>query len=372
MTTILEVKTKKDLKKFVDFQNDLYKGNPYYVPGLRMDELNTLRKDKNSAFEYCDTAFFLAYRDGKIVGRIGIILSHKSNDKWGQKNARFTCFDFIDDTTVSQALITTAETWAKERHMEKLQGPLGFTDMDHQGMLIEGFEELDMMITLYNYPYYKEHMVKLGFEKDADWLEYQVLLPPEPIEKITRIANLVKKRYGFKLIEFNNKKDILPWAKPVFALLNEAYSPLYGSVLLSEKQIDDYVKTNFGFVNPDFIKIVLDKDDHLVGFAITMPSLSKALQKSGGKLLPFGFIPILKAIKKNDILDLYLIAVKPELQGLGINALMLDSITETARRYGIRYAETGPELELNSKVQAQWKYFETRQHRRRRSWIKSL
>jgi len=239
-------------------------------------------------------------------------------------------------------------------------------------MLIEGFEELDMMITLYNYPYYKEHMVKLGFEKDADWLEYQVLLPPEPIKKITRIANLVKKRYGFKLIEFNNKKDILPWAKPVFALLNEAYSPLYESVLLSEKQIDDYVKTNFGFVNPDFIKIVLDKDDHLVGFAITMPSLSKALQKSGGKLLPFGFIPILKAIKKNDILDLYLIAVKPELQGLGINALMLDSITETARRYGIRYAETGPELELNSKVQAQWKYFETRQHRRRRSWIKSL
>ncbi|MDA3845170.1 MAG: hypothetical protein PF505_01335, partial [Vallitaleaceae bacterium] len=335
MITIKEVTTRKTLKKFVDFQNILYKDSPYYVPGLRMDEINTLRKDKNTAFEYCDTIFFLAYQNEVIVGRIGVILSHKSNEKWGQRNARFTHFDFIDDFEVSKALMDSAEAWAKIRNLEKLHGPLGFTDMDHQGMLVEGFEEQDMMITIYNYPYYIDHMTKLGYEKDADWVEYQVTLPSAPVEKITRVSALVKRRYDLRLIEFTNKKEIMPWAKPVFQLLNEAYSPLYGSVLLSDKQIDDYVKTNFGFVNPDFIKIVVDRDDQLVGFAITMPSLSKSVQKSRGRLLPFGFIPILRAIKKNDILDLYLIAVKPELQGLGINAIMIESLAESARNYGI-------------------------------------
>jgi len=372
MIKIKEVIKNSELKKFVKFSNQLYKDNKYYVPDLISDEMNTLRKDKNPAYEFSDGVFFLAYQNKKIVGRIGILVNYQSNKKWKQNYARFTHFDFIDDYSVSKALMNVAETWAKDKGYTQLQGPLGLTDLDHQGMLIEGFEELDLFITLYNFPYYIKHMEKLGFTKEVDWIEYQLTLPDKTFDKYTKIAELVQKKYGYKLLEFKNKKDILPWAPKVFELYNEAYAPLFGTTKLSKKQIDMYINAFFGFVNPDFIKVILDKNDQVIGFGITMPSISKAMQKAKGRLFPFGFIHLLKSIKKNDTLDLYLVGIRPDVQGTGAAALLLNSILKTALDYGITLGETGPELETNKMVQAMWKYVHTRAHRRRRVFKKEL
>lgn len=372
MVQIQRVKTRTDLRKFVEFGNVLYKDNPFYVPDLVSDSLNALNPKRNPAFEFCETEFFLAYKEKQMVGRIGVILNKKSNEKWHQKYVRFTSFDFIDDLAVSQALMDAAHAWTISKGLETLHGPLGFTDLDHQGMLVEGFEELDLFITLYNAPYYQVHMEGMGFVKDVDWVECQLKLDSEKAKRLNKISEYLKKRSDFKLIEFEHKKDLLPWAPAVFDLYNTAYAPLYGMTALTEKQIQMYIKTFFGFVNPDFIKVIVDKDDKLAAFSIAMPSLSKAMQKAKGKLLPFGFYHILKAIKENNALDLYLIAVKPEYQNTGINGLILDSVIHTAQQYGMTIAETGPMLETNEKVQAQWKFFDVRQHRRRRIWKKDV
>ncbi|MCK5811319.1 MAG: GNAT family N-acetyltransferase [Clostridiales bacterium] len=372
MLEIKQVINNKQLKTFVSYVNKLYKDNKYFVPDLVIDEVNTLRKDKNPAYDFSDGVFYLAYRNKKIVGRIGILVNNKSNEKWKQKYARFSHFDFIDDYEVSKTLMDTAIKWAKSKGLDTIHGPLGLTDMDHQGMLVEGFSELDLFITIYNHPYYKVHLEKLGFTKEIDWVEYQITIPKEPVKKYDSISKIVKKKYGYQLIDFTRKKDILPWAHKVFDLYNEAYAPLYGTTELSKKQIDMYVNAFFGFINPDFIKIVLDKNDKLIGFCITMPSLSKAMQKGKGKLFPFGFLHLLKSIKKNDILDLYLVAVLPEVQGTGAASLLIESIMNTAIKYGMTLAETGPELENNHMVRTMWKYFDTKTHRRRRIYIKSI
>ncbi len=370
MLKIVEVKNNRDLRKFVKFVNDLYKGNEFFVPDLIVDEVNTLRKDKNPAYDFSEAVFYLAYKDNKIVGRIGVMVNHRSNQKWEQSYARFTHFDFIDNYEVSSTLMETAIAWAKKNGYIAIHGPLGLTDMDHQGMLIEGFDELDMFITIYNHSYYKDHMIKLGFEKEVDWVEYQLKVPEKPIEKYERISNIVKKKYGYQLIEFKHKRDILPWAPKVFELYNTAFAPLFGTTKLSKRQIKMYVDTFFGFVNKDFIKVVLNKENELIGFAITIPSLSKALQKANGKLFPFGFIHLLRSLKKSDRLDLYLVAIHPDYQGTGANALLLNSIMETAMQYGMDFGETGPELETNHQVQTMWKLVEKRQHRRRRIFKK--
>lgn len=372
MVKISRVKSNRELRKFVKFVNDLYKDNEHFVPDLIMDEVNTLRSDKNPAFEFSEAVYFLAYRGNEIVGRIGVMVNHKSNDKWGQNQARFSHFDFIDDFEVSSKLMDTAVSWAKERGYEKIHGPLGLTDLDHQGMLTEGYDELDMFITIYNAPYYVDHIKKLGFEKEVEWVEYQIDIPSEPNEKYQRIADIVKKRKGFKLIEFDKKKNILPWAYKIFDLYNEAYKPLFGTTQLSQPQIDMYVKAFFGFVNPHFIKIILNKEDDIIGFGITLPSLSKAMQKAGGKLFPFGFIHILKSLKKNDTLDLYLVAIRPEYQGSGAAALLINSIMVSAIKHGMKLGETGPELESNTSVQTMWKHFDTRIHRKRQVFIKDV
>ncbi len=278
MVNIVEVKNNRDLRKFVKFVNDMYSGNPYFVPDLIMDEMNTLRKDRNPAYEFCESAFFLAYSAGKPVGRIGVLVNHKSNAKNNQKYARFTHFDFIDDFEVSKALMDKAVEWAKRRGFDFIHGPLGLTDLDHQGMLVEGFDEMDLFITIYNHPYYMGHLEKMGFKKEVDWVEYQVPVPPEPNEKYSRIARIVERKYGYKLLEFDTKKAILPWAAKVFELYNTAYAPLYGVTELTQAQINMYIDAFFGFVNPDFVKIVLDKNDEVIGFGITLPSLSKAMQ----------------------------------------------------------------------------------------------
>lgn len=372
MIAIHRVKSKRDLKKYVSFPNELYRDNPYYVPELVSDGVNMLTPSFNPAFEFCEAVFFLAYEGKRILGRIGVIINQKSNEKWNQRYARFTGFDFIDRRDVSEALMQKARDWAKERGMAAIHGPLGFTDADHQGMLVEGFDELDLFITLYNAPYYMEHMVALGFEKDIDWIECQLRLEPEKAERLMRISEYLSKNSAYRLLEFKRKKEMMVWAEDVFDLYNTAYAPLYGTTELTEKQIKMYIKTFLGFVNPDFVKVIVDAENNMAAFALAMPSLSKAMQRSKGKLLPFGFLHILKAIHHNDVLDLYLIAVKPEYQNSGINGMLLNSVMQMAKKYGMTHAETGPMLENNLKVQTQWKFFDVRQHRRRRIWKSTL
>ena len=369
---IKEVTTLKELKAFIHFSFTLYQDNPYWVPNLVSDDLNTLRRDKNPAFETCEARYWLAYRDGAIVGRVAAILNHPHIEKWGQRYMRFGWLDFIDDLQVSAALLQTVEAWAKEIGMTSVHGPLGFTDMDREGMLVEGYEELATMATYYNHPYYPAHMEKLGYTKDIDWVEYEIDMPAEPDEKIARMANIVMKRNKFRLLELRNKKELLNHAKELFRLLENEYQNLYGFVPLTPRQVDAYIAQYFGFVTPDFVPMVYNEKNEMVAFGIALPSLSRALQISRGKLFPFGFIHLLKALKKNDRADLYLIAVKSEYRGSGANAIIMNSMYDVFRKLGIKKIETNPELETNHLVQGQWKYFETRQHKRRRVFIKQI
>lgn len=369
---IKEVKTSGDLKKFVNFPYQLYKKHPYWVPPLLMDELNVLRKDRNPAFEHCDVNYWLAFQNGRLVGRIAGIINQLYIEKWKNKYARFGWIDFIDDNEVSKALLETFENWAKQKGIVAVHGPLGFTDLDYEGMLVEGFEELGTLATIYNYPYYPVHMEKCGYKKDTDWVEYEIPVPEEPNEKMGRIANIAKRRNRLHMLKPKNKKDLLNYTKALFDLIDVAYSELYGVVPLTEKQVDAYIKQYFGFIRPEFVPVILDENDNMIAFGITMPSLSKALQKCRGRILPFGLFYLLKALKKNDRADLYLVAVRPEYQGKGVNAIMIHQMNLVYKKLGITKVESNPELETNRLVQAQWKYFERRQHKRRRCYIKHL
>ncbi len=375
MSIILkEVSTRSELKQFIQFQFSLYKDNKYWVPPLIFDELKTLRKDKNPAFDFCEAKYWLAYKDDKIVGRIAGIVNHKYNEKWNQKSARFGWIDFIDDEQVSQKLIEHVINWAKEKGMDKIHGPLGFTDLDGEGMLIEGFDELSTFGSIYNHPYYKKHIEKLGFEKDADWIEFTVNFDPTVAgpEKVSRIADAVAERNQLHLLRVKKAKEMLPYAREIFYLINEAYKDLYGFVELTDRQIDMYVKAYFGFIKPDYVPIILDKNNKVAAFGITMPSLSIAVQKSKGKLFPFGFIHILRAMKNNPNVDLYLTAVRPELQNKGVNAMLINEMNNVFVRNKIQKVETNRELEENSKIQAQWRFFENRLHKRRRCYKKLI
>lgn len=369
---VREVSTRRELRQFMSFQYSLYKGNKYWVPPLRSDEIKSLRKDKNPAFDFCDVKYWLAVRDGEIVGRIAGIINKKYNERWCAKAARFGWFDFIDDKEVSSSLQNAVEKWARENGMTSIHGPLGFTDMDGEGALVEGFDEVSTLGALYNYPYYSEHIKDAGYTKDADWVEYQVTMSPEVNEKIRRIAEIALKRNSLKVLKVKKAKGMLPYAKEVFYVLNEAYKDLYGFVELSDKQIDMYVKQYFGYIKPDYAPVVLDCKDRVVAFGITMPSLSRALQKNKGRLLPFGFISILRAMKNNKNADLYLTAVRPDMQNKGINAILMNEVNKVFVRNGIEKVETNRELEGNLKVQAQWKFFDRRQHKRRRCYKKEL
>lgn len=369
---IKEVTDRKGLKAFIRFPHTLYRGNVCWVPSIDMDELNTLRRDKNPAFEHCEAKYWLAFKDGRVAGRIAGIINRLHLEKWKQPYVRFGWFDFIDDASVSRTLLGAVESWAREKGMTAVHGPLGFTDMDREGMLVEGFNELGTMATYYNHPYYPVHMEKWGYAKDIDWVEFELSVPPEPNETISRVAEIALRRNKLKMLDARKKKDLLLYANDLFELLDEAYRKLYGVVPLSKKQVDSYIKQYFGFVKPDFVPIVLDANNRMVAFGITMPSLSKALQKSKGKLLPFGFIHLMRALKKNDRGDLYLVAVKSEYQGKGVNAILIDRMNRVYNRIGITKVESNPELETNRLVQDQWKFFEKRQHKRRRCFIKKI
>lgn len=375
--SIKEISSLPEIKKFVKFAHRHYKGNPYYVPTLVMEETGTLNPKVNPAFEFCDYVYFMAYKDNVPVGRIAGMINNKANETWNQKHARFGWVEFTDDPEVSAALFNAVENWAKAKGMTALHGPMGFTDFDHEGMLIEGFDQLGTMASIYNYEYYPRHIERLGYVKDVDWVEFRIKTPTEVPERYKRIAEIVQKKHNLNVLKFKKAKDILNggYGTKIFQLLNEAYAKLYGYVPLSNKQVDYYVKMYIPMLRLDFLTLITDQADNAIAVGIAIPSLSRALQKSKGKMLPFGFIHLFRALKgwdKHDTADLYLIAIRPDFQGKGVNALLFNDLTMRFQPNGYYYAESNPELELNNKVQSQWEYFEYKQHKRRRAFIKQL
>ena len=374
--TIKKVTTKQELKRFIRFNYELYKGNPYSVPDLYDDMLNTFNRRKNAAFEFCEADYFLAYKDGQLVGRVAAIINNRANETWGKKEVRFGWIDFTDDTEVSEALIHAVEQWGKERGMTHITGPLGFTDMDAEGMLVEGFDQLGTMATIYNYPYYPQHIERLGFAKDADWVEYKIYVPEAIPDKHKRISDLIQRKYNLKIKKYTSSRKIArDYGQAIFELINEAYTPLYGYSALTQQQIDQYVKMYLPILDLRMVTLITDADDQLVAVGISMPSLSEALQKSHGRLLPFGWYYLLKALffkRRAKMLDLLLVAVKPEYQNKGVNALLFSDLIPVYQQLGFEYAESNPELEQNGKVKAQWEYFRTEQHKRRRAFVKEI
>ena len=373
--TIKKVETKGELKTFIRFNYELYKNNPYSVPDLLDDMLNTFSKEKNAAFEFCEADYFLAYKDGKLVGRVAAIINRRANETWNKKAVRFGWIDFVDDIEVSEALLRTVEEWGRTRGMEQMQGPLGFTDFDAEGMLVEGYDQLSTMATIYNYPYYPQHMERLGLTKEADWVEYKIYVPDAIPEKHKRISDLIQRKYNLQIKKYTSSKAIArEYGQKIFELMNEAYSPLFGFSRLSQKQIDQYVKMYLPIVDLRMVTLVTEANGRLVAVGISMPSLSKALQKAKGKMFPFGWYHLLKALflKHDKVLDLLLVAVAPEYQNKGVNALLFSDLIPVYRQMGFEYAESNPELEENGKVQAQWDYFKTEQHKRRRVYVKTI
>lgn len=375
MVEVKELKpSKKNIKEFINFQIDLYDGNQYFVPPLVLDEINTLSPSVNPAFDFCEQALFMAYRDGKPVGRIAGIINRQVNEQSNEKTARFGWIDFIDDEEVSKALIKALEEWAHKKGMNKIIGPLGFTDLDNEGMLVDGYEELSTMATIYNYPYYPKHIERLGYQKESDWVEFLMNVPDGIPERYNRIAEIVKSKYNLRIVKYNNRKRLKSdYGYALFELINEAYKDLYQYSKLSDRQIEHYIGIYLDLIDLDLITIIVDENDKLIGVGISMPSMSRGLQKSKGKLFPFGWYHLLKGLKgKNDRVDLLLVAVHPDYQNKGVNALLFQDLIPFYIKKGYKYAESNPELETNSKVQSQWEAFTPRQHRRRRSFIKNL
>lgn len=373
---IKKVADKKDLKAFIRFNYELYKNNPYAVPDLYDDMLNTFSPKKNAAFEFCESDYFLAYQDGKLVGRVAAIINHRANETWNKKEVRFGWIDFIDNPEVSKALLQEVERWGKSKGMTETVGPLGFTDMDAEGMLIEGFDQLSTMATIYNYPYYPQHMERLGYEKAADWVEFKLTVPDRLPDKFVRIAEIIMQKYNLKIKKLKNRKEIeqYNYGQKIFDLINEAYAPLYGYSKMTQGQIDQYVKMYLPMLDLRMVTLVEDAEKNLVAVGISMASMSEALQKAKGKLLPFGWYHLLKAlfVKHSKTLDLLLVAVKPEYQSKGVNALLFYDLVPIYQKMGFKYGESNPELEDNKKVQAQWSAFESELHKRRRAFRKTI
>lgn len=374
---IREIKpVKRELLKFVHFPIDtLYKGNPYYVPSLVLDEVDTLLPERNPAFDFCRSVYYMAFDDaGKPVGRIAGIINDTVNSKTGKREMRFGFVDFIDDREVSAKLFAAIEQWGREQGMTQIVGPLGFTDMDPEGLLVEGFDQMSTMATIYNHPYYESHIEALGFNKEIDWVEFKIFVPEGIPEKHKRISDIISRKYELQTIKYTSAKKIVnDYGQAIFKLINEAYDQLYGYSPLTPRQIDHYIKMYLPVLRLENVSLIIDKNRELVGVGIAMPSMSKALIKSRGRLFPFGWIHLLKALRgKNDVVDLLLVAVKPEYQSKGVNALLFTDLIPCFIKNGYVYAESNPELEVNQKVQSQWQYFETHQNKRRRAYVKEL
>ena len=373
---IKQVTNRKELTQFIQFYYDLYRGNNCAVPYLFNDEMNTLRSDKNPSFECCDAKYFMAFRSGQPVGRVAAIINRRANERWERKQIRFGWFDFIDDKEVSKALLQAVEDWGREQGMTELAGPLGFIDTDREGMLIEGFDQLSTMYINYNHPYYPEHMEQMeGFEKANDWVEMKVKVPEVVPEKFSKITEMVRKRYGLRVHKFTRKELIDEgYGRQLFDLLNTTYKDLYGFSQLSDRQIDKLVNDYIKIADLNLVTAIMD-GDKMVGFGITFPSFSHAMQKTrDGRFLPFGWWHMLKVLKwhKTPIVDLLLIGVLPEYRSKGANALIFDDLIRWFQRYHFQWAETGPQMESNEGVLSQWQYLEATQHRRHRCYRKML
>ena len=376
MIKIRKVNTKKELKLFIQFYYDLYRGNENAVPFLYSDEMATLRRDKNPSFECCEAQYFLAYKDEKIVGRVAAIINRRANERWNCHQVRFGWFDFIDDMEVSTALLNAVEEWGRERGMTEIAGPLGFIDTDREGMLVEGFDDLSTMYVNYNYPYYPKHMEQMGgFRKDNDYLECKVKVPEVVPDKFAKITEMVRKRFGLRVHKFTRQELIREgYGHEVFRLLNATYKDLYGFSELSETQVDKLVNDYIKIADLNLVTAIMD-GDKMVGFGITFPSFSRALQKTrDGRFLPFGWWHLLKILKwhKTPIVDLLLIGVLPEYRSKGANALIFDDLIRQFQRYGFEWAETGPQMETNEGVLSQWQYLESKVVRRHRCYRKEL
>lgn len=372
MALIIEaVRSKKQKKAFVDLQFDIYKNMPLWVPPIKADELKAMSPEHNPAIEYSESEFWLAYRDGKAVGRISAIINSKYNEKTGKKYGRFSRMEFIDDKEVFLLLMDTAVAWVKERGMEIVHGPLGYSNLDTQGMLIEGFDHLPSVASVYHMPYYKAHLDAYGFEKEIDWIEFRLTLVDKALAKAKRGAALIKKRYGFEVVKFKKTKDFLPYVKPMFSVLNEAFQKLPFVTSFNDEMVDMYTEKYFKIINPKFARIV-KKEDEVIGFMIAVPSLSEAMQKANGHIFPFGFYHIMQAMKKPEVLDFFLIGVKPEFDRSGVAVVLFDEILGEMHKQGIQYMETTGVFETNHNVLSNWKNFDPVQHKRRRCFIKTI
>ena len=367
---IKTVSSKKDFMTFARFANKLYKGNKYYVPSMPMDDISTFSKEKNAAFEFSDAEFYLAYKDGEVVGRVAAIINHKANDAWKVKQVRFGWIDFIDDLEVSAALLDAVIEFGRKAGMTQIVGPLGFTDFDPEGMLVEGYDRLSTMALIYNPPYYPEHMKKHGYYKETGWIEYRLTIPEFVSERHKRIAEAVMERYHLRIIK-KTRRQIKKerYGQKLFDLINQTYCVLYGYSLLSEKQIDQYVDMYLSLIDTEMLTFVENKEGELIAAGISIPSLSEALQKCNGEIFPFGWWHLLKAmfLKKPDTLDLLLIGVRPDYQNRGINSLMILDLVERYNKLGFRYAETNAMLETNNRIHAMFEPFEKEVHKRR--WV---
>lgn len=377
---IRKVAGKKSLEAFIQFHYDLYRGNAFDVPNLHVDEINTLSKEKNAAFDFCEAEYFLAYKDGKVAGRVAGIINRRANERWGRKSVRFGWLDFVDDIEVSAALFKAVEDWGRSKGMTEIVGPLGFTDMDPEGMLIWGFDQLGTQFTIYNYPYYPEHIERIGgWVKDNDYVEYKLMVPDEVPEKYAKIAQMIETRYNLHVRKFT-KRQILKegYGQKVFDVINDTFKDLYGYSEMTPRQIHDYIRMYFPVLDLNLVTAIEDwntPDHKIIGVGITVPSLSRALQKcSNGRLLPFGWWHVIRALKfrHTEGVDLLLMGVLPEYRSKGANALIFSDLIPRYRKYGYKWGESQVEMESNQNVQSQWGALNPINHKRRRCYVKPL
>lgn len=372
---VKKVSSRREMRTFISFAYNLYKNHPCYVPNLLSDDAATLDRKKNHAFEFCEADYFLAYKDGKVAGRVAAIINHKANEAWNVRQVRFGWIDFIEDIEVLEALLKTVSDWGRERGMTDIAGPLGFTDFDPEGMLVDGFDKMGTMITIYNYEYYPAFFERLGYHKEVDWVEYLIRLPESLPERFEKMANMVMEKNRLK-IRHLTMSDIRKekYGHKMFRLINECYKDLYGYSMLTEKQMDQYVSQYLTFIDLRMVTFIENLEGELVACGITLPSLAMALKKARGRLFPFGWMHLLNALYVNrpDTLDLLLVAAKPEYRSKGLNSVMFYDLIPSLIKLGFKYAESNPELETNLKVQTLWSTFDSQIHKRRRVYTKSL
>lgn len=371
--TVKEVTTKKELKAFVRFPNVLYRRNPYYVPQIESMDIDTLTPGKNHAFEVCEGKYWLAYDErGEIVGRVAGIVNHRYNERNGVKVCRFGWIDFVDDSEVSKALMDTVERYARKKGLDTMSGPMGFLEFDAAGVLVDGYDKLPTAYGKYNAPYYERHLVDLGYVKDVDYVEYLIKVPEVIPERYARMAELVSIKNSLHQAPFRKRSELEPYLDGVFRCLNSAYSKLHGFSELSPGQCDDLKKQFLSNINVDYVSIVLDADEHVVGFGVALPSLSKAMQKAKGSLFPFGWVPMLKALRQNDTIDLLLIAIDEKYKNKGVNAMIFDKFAQGITKNGVKYIESTRELEDNTSVQNLWRYLDHDLTKRARTYLKRI